>query len=89
MQREPYPMPQIAEHYFAPLRDLMKAEADFPPTYSDWLALWARRSVEEQQRGHEIQWVDFQPSDLEEFCRSTGLSPSWGALTKLVSGMTR
>lgn len=35
-------MPRIAEHDFAPLHDLMKAEADFPPTYSDWLALWAR-----------------------------------------------
>lgn len=89
MQREPYPLPRIAEHDFAPLHDLMKSEADFPATYSDWLALWSRRSVEEQQRGYEIQWVDFRPSDLERYCSSTGLRPSWGALTKLVGGMAQ
>lgn len=45
--------------------------------------------MEEQQRGQEIQWVDFGPSDLEQFCESTGLPPSWGALTKLVGGVVR
>ncbi len=89
MQRETYPLPRLAEHDFAALHDLMKVEADFPSTHSDWVALWARRSIEEQQRGYEIHWVDFRPTDLERFCSSTGLRPSWGALTKLVSGMAR
>lgn len=87
--REPYPLPRIAEHDFAALQALMKGEPDFPATYSDWLALWRRRSMEEQQRGQEIQWVDFKPSDLERFCEETRLPPSWGALTKLVGGMAQ
>lgn len=87
--RELYPLPRIAEHDFATLQGLMKGEPDFPATYSDWLALWRRRSMEEQQRGHQIQWIDFRPSDLERFCESTDLPPSWGALTKLVGGMAQ
>ncbi|HTR86222.1 MAG TPA: hypothetical protein VMI56_17190 [Reyranella sp.] len=84
--REIYLMPRVAEADFPRLREIMKAEEDFPAEYTAWLSLWARRRREEEQdHGYRVVFVDVPPAGFERYCLDRKAEPSWAWLGRYIA----
>jgi hypothetical protein len=84
--REIYLMPRVAESAFPALFDLMAGEGDFPPTYPTWMALWAKRRLEEERdHGFRVVFVDVVPAALKAFLQKRDSHGSWDALGHFIA----